>query len=566
MKFERLLSFLLLCLLLGISTIQAQTNYPQDYFRSPINGRIYLSGTFGELRSNHFHSGIDIKTGGAEGKNVYAAADGWISRVNISPWGYGNAVYIEHPNGYTTVYGHLQRLKGPIAKYVKEQQYKEQSFAVNLDIEAQKFQVKKGDIIALSGNTGGSGGPHVHFEIRETASEEPLNPLLFGIEVKDFITPLIKSLRMFPAEEGALIQGKPKAENFILKGWGKDYQLKNGDSIHINGDFYLGISTNDKQNDSHNNNGVYQIELFVDSSLFYSHRVERLNFSTSRYINTLIDYDYYKNKKRRYQRSYKSPNNKLAIYGEMKNGGVLSLNDQEYHLLQYVVKDANGNTSILSFTVFSDTAIHVNSQKESTAFDPLKENNYQDENISVYFPALCLYDTMSFAIKIKPKSKKTLGPIFSIGERDIALQKNIEITLNNLDIPDSLRKYAFLGKLNKYYTGFIVSEWDNNNLSFKTKSFGSYAIVIDDTAPTIQLKTKIESIRKSKKIVLLVKDDKSGIDKYDAWLNGKWVLLQWDPKKNKMFYEIDIELQKTNILEIKVSDNIGNSFKRKINF
>ncbi|RLD58226.1 MAG: M23 family peptidase, partial [Bacteroidetes bacterium] len=154
MKSERLLSYILLCLLLGISTIQAQTNYPQDYFRSPINGRIYLSGTFGELRSNHFHSGIDIKTGGTEGKNVYAAADGWISRVNISPWGYGNAIYIDHPNGYTTVYGHLQRLKGPIAKYVKEQQYKKQSFAVDLTINAHQFDIKENEIIALSGNTG----------------------------------------------------------------------------------------------------------------------------------------------------------------------------------------------------------------------------------------------------------------------------------------------------------------------------------------------------------------------------------------------------------------------------
>ncbi|NOR86316.1 MAG: peptidoglycan DD-metalloendopeptidase family protein, partial [Bacteroidales bacterium] len=208
MRFSHLLYIFLSYFLLNTTSAQVEPKYPTDYFRSPIEGRIYLSGTFGELRSNHFHAGIDIKTAGSVGKNIYAAADGWISRIKISPWGYGNAVYMEHPNGYTTVYGHLKELKGDVTEYIKQQQYKKQSFAVDLYLKANQFPVTKGDIIALSGNSGGSGGPHLHFEIRETANQEPINPLLFGIEVKDYITPTIQSIRIFPAEEGALVQGK----------------------------------------------------------------------------------------------------------------------------------------------------------------------------------------------------------------------------------------------------------------------------------------------------------------------------------------------------------------------
>jgi hypothetical protein len=275
----------------------AQNNqYPQDFFRSPIDGRIYLSGTFAELRSNHFHAGIDIKTGGEIGKNIYAIADGYVSRIKVSPYGYGHAVYIAHPNGFTSVYGHLNEILGPYGVYVKQQQYSKQKFALDLYFQVDQFPVNKGDTIAISGNTGSSGGPHLHFEIRETATQEPINPLLFGYQIKDHITPKIRGLRIYPAEKKTLINGENQAVGFSLRGWGKEYKLLNSDTISISGDFYTAINTIDKQNDSENRNGVYQIELWIDSTLFYMHNMERINFSTSRYLNTLIDFDHYKKK------------------------------------------------------------------------------------------------------------------------------------------------------------------------------------------------------------------------------------------------------------------------------
>ena len=541
---------------------QAQSKYPQDYFRSPIEGRIYLSGTFGELRSNHFHAGLDIKTGGSVGKNIYAAAEGWVSRVKISPWGYGNAIYIEHPNGFTTVYGHLKELKGPIAKYIKQQQYKKQKFAVDIYLKAHQFEIAKNDIIALSGNSGGSGGPHIHFEIRETATQEPINPLLFGIEVKDFITPLIKSLRIFPAENGTLIQGKNQAENFILKGWGKNYTLKNGDSIVINGDFYLGISAIDKQNDSHNKNGVYQIKVFADSVLYYYHNVERTNFSTSRYINSLIDYKYYKTKKRRYQRTYISPNNKLNIYHNIKNGGVFSFNDSTYHLIKYEVKDATGNTSILNFTILSLPVDSVISRPSNYAFNPLKENTYKDNDIEIYFPARCLYDTLTFDSVRQSHYKKSVSPIFHIGNTSVGLQKSIQVKLNNITLADSLKNKVYIGEVDGKQIYPSTAKWEGEQLAFKTRSFGKFGVFIDSIPPSIHLETKTDKILGTTKLVFIVKDKESGISKYNAWLNGNWAMLQWDPKTNSMFYQSSNKFKAKDSFKVVITDKTGNISKQ----
>jgi len=565
MKLHYIFILLFSCILLG-SNAQAQNKYPQNYFRPPIDGPIYLSGTFGELRSNHFHAGDDIKTGGKEGANVYATANGWVSRVKISPWGYGNALYIEHPNGYTTVCGHLKELKGPIAKYVRDQQYKRKQFAVDLYLKQEQFPVKKGEIVALSGNTGGSGGPHVHYEIRETATQEPINPLLFGIPVKDFMTPLIRSVRIYPAEKGGLIDGQNKAKTLQLKGWEKNYTPANKDSIKIQGDFYLGINTIDKQNDSNNKNGVYQIEVFVDSNLFYSHSVERLNFANTRYINSLIDYQYYKDQKSRYQRTYISPNNKLDIYKKAQNRGIISFKDKQYHLIEYIVKDAADNTSILRFSVLSIPLDSIYPAEQSTAMNPLIENSFQNDNIEVHFPARCLYDTMSFSTDIFDAKQGSISSIYRIGRENVGLQKNINVTLKNIVIADSIKSKVFIGRLNKKDISAINAHWQTNNVSFKTKNFGNFGVFIDTTAPSIKLLTKKDSILHSKQIVFRVKDVDSGIKQYKALLNGKWVLLAWDPKTSRMFHRFESKPKKNDKIEIIISDKVGNTSSKTFVF
>lgn len=545
---------------------QVISNYPQDYFRSPIEGRIYLSGTFGELRSNHFHGGIDIKTGGVEGRNIYAAADGWVTRVKISPWGYGNALYIEHPNGYTTVYGHLKEIKGEVAKYIESQQYQKQSFGVDLYLKAGQFPVKKGDIIALSGNTGSSGGPHLHFEIRETSSQEIINPLLFGFEVKDFITPTIHSLRIYPGERSTSIAGQPKAKNFDLKGWGLNYQLKGQDTISILGDFYLGINTIDKQNDTQNKNGVYQIEVFADSILVYSHQVERLNFASTRYLNTLIDFDYYKRKQRRYQRTYQSPNNKLPLYQKVKNKGIFSFNDNEFHHIQYLIKDIHNNTSKLSFTVFSEPVIDSLYSSSANLYFPNTENIYEDENLKITIPNRSLYDTLTFHSRITDDTKSVNGKAYHIGRIGVGLQKHVHVNIKNPLVAEELKDKVFIGEYYKKNISSYSCEWEGNSLSFKTRDFGQYLILVDTIAPTIKLRTKLEKTPKPKTLSFIVKDSGSGISKYDAWLNGSWILLEYDPKNARMNCRLENKLQSENIFRIILTDAVGNSTEKMINF
>lgn len=565
-RFKYILLFIFSLLCLHPLSAQVESNYPQDYFRSPVEGRIYLSGTFAELRSNHFHGGIDIKTGGVEGKNIYAAADGWVTRVKISPWGYGNALYIEHPNGYTTVYGHLQEIKGEVAKYIRSQQYQQQSFSVDLYLKAGQFPVKKGDIIALSGNSGGSGGPHLHFEIRETANQEPINPLLFGIEVKDYITPIINSIRIYPAEENTHINGSTSATTYKLNGWGDHYRLKDKDTLSISGDFYLGINTIDKQNDTQNKNGIFQIEVYVDSTLYYSHKVERINFSSTRYLNTLIDFDFYKKESRRYQRTYQSPNNLLPIYHEVKNKGIFSFNDDDFHLIQYIVKDANANTSVLSFTVFTKDADPALDKGETELLNPLQDNRYENSEISVYFPLRSLYDTMTFTSQIKENKKSLNGLVYEIGRIGVGLQKHLHIRLKDLDIDPEIKDKIYIGELYKNQISAYSIKWVNDDLSFKTRDFGQYLILVDTIAPNIRLKSDLKNNPSPEELKFIITDGESGISKYDAWLNGSWILLEWDPKKSTMSSKLQYIKSNNNIFRIKISDAVGNTQEKVIQF
>ena len=242
-----------------IHSFKCQTidSLPKKYFRSPLGIPLYLAGNFGELRSNHFHSGLDMKTQGREGFNIYAAADGFISRVKISPWGYGNTIYIDHPNGYTTVYAHLQRYKGEIAEKIKKYQYNIESWEIDWYPSDTLMKVKKGDIIALSGNSGGSGGPHLHFEIRETESEHPINPLLCGFDIKDDIKPIIKSIAIFPLDDTSYVNNKNVMQQFDVVGSNGSYQLKYSSPINVYGQIGIGIETIDKLNDVSNRNGIY---------------------------------------------------------------------------------------------------------------------------------------------------------------------------------------------------------------------------------------------------------------------------------------------------------------------
>ena len=286
------LSFVFILSIFSCLLTAQENHYPQNYFRSPMDIPIYLAGNFGELRTNHFHAGIDIKTQGVEGKKIYAAADGYVSRIKVQHGGYGKVVYIDHPNGYTTAYAHLKAFSTKIDSFAKKEQYKNQSFTFNWYPEPNQIPIKKGEVIALSGNTGRSGGPHLHYEIRETKSEHPLNVLLFGMQIKDNIKPIIRGIRIYPLDNQSTVNGQPKALYF------KATNTPSGNTLNVvpvvSKKIGFGIETLDKINGSGNRCGIYRIQLKIDGKIVFEQKMDKVPFNESRYLNAHTDYHYKK--------------------------------------------------------------------------------------------------------------------------------------------------------------------------------------------------------------------------------------------------------------------------------
>lgn len=546
----------------------AQENYSVNDFRAPVDFKMALSGTFGELRPNHFHSGIDIKTYGAINKPLHAIADGFVSRVAVSPGGFGKAVYVEHPNGYTSVYAHCNKFADELAQYVKKEQYRQESFQVNLFPERGRFKVKKGDIIAYSGNSGSSMGPHLHFEIRKTIGQIPVNPLQFGFAVKDFIRPKITGMRIYPATSYTHINGKNSVYETPLAGWGPEYRIKNNDTVQLSGEVYFGINTWDRLNDSKNHNGVYSIDLFIDSALVYSHRLDAVPYSESRYVNSLIDYGTYREIKRRYQKTYVEPNNKLSVYQHVENHGIYLFIDEQYHQVKYVVKDFTGNESILSFTVkstppaFTDVFSATAKATDRAFFDWKNDNTFSTSDFNILVPAGALYDTMTFQYSEVPADENAYSAIHRIHKDNKPIHKSCEISIRPHHIPESLKQKALIARYDDGELAAAGGSWNGEYLETKIRRFGDYVVAVDTLAPVI----KPLNIKDGKKIAtqntikIKIEDDLTGIDDFRASLNGAWLLMDWDPKNNLLVYYKDEHMKAgKNTFRLEVSDAVKNS-------
>lgn len=562
--------FLSLIFFFPLLSLAQENDFPKDDFKPPVDFNMALSGTFGELRTNHFHSGIDIKTFGATGKPLMAIADGFVSRVAVSPGGFGHAVYIEHPNGYTSVFAHCKSFSPALAQWVKTEQYRLESFQVNLFPEKNQFQVKQGEVIAYSGNSGSSMGPHLHFEIRKTLGQTPVNPLLFNYDVRDFIRPTINGLKIFPVGKYSFVDGKNKVATQSLAGWGPEYKLKTGDTLKLSGQFYFGINTYDKLNDANNKNGVYSIQFYIDSTLVYAHALEMFDFTESRYVNSLIDYKGYVKQKSRYQKTYIEPNNKLSIYREVSGNGIFSFIDDNYHQLKYVVKDANGNESILKFTVKSNPPQFKNIGTENQVPEEIVVFNWDDDNyfetkdFSISVPKGALYDTLKFEYTVSPEVDEGFySPLHEVGNPGKAIQNRCKLSIKPLDFPEELKSKALIVRVDKRPIS-AGGSWDGEFLTSNIRNFGSYSISVDTISPEIIAKNiqNAKNVSQQSTIKFTIKDDFSGIRDYRATLNGEWLLMEWDPKNSLLVYRIDDRLKAgENHFELQVTDAVGNEAK-----
>lgn len=555
--------FFIICL--AFSFKSDNSLYPEDYFRVPVDFTPRLSGTFGELRPNHFHSGIDIKSSrGKIGDKLYAAAEGYISRIKIQSGGYGKALYIDHPNGYTTVYAHLHEFTPEVERYVKAMQYEKQSFSLDIQLPMGRFSFKKGEVIGKMGNTGRSFGPHLHFEIRNTTTEEPINPLLFGIKVKDNIPPKLHQIRVYPlSNQHETLE--PFTKDIKKSKYGKYYV--GGDTLSIDGwRTGLGIKAYDHMNGSHNWNGVYAIETRVNGKLIHQTTFEKFHFKDTRYLNTHIDYREKILKKAWFNRCYRTAGNHLPMYPVLENDGVIELSSKAKEV-EIRVRDINGNSSSVRFWVKKSPQISTPKDKYYNYFLPYSEpNSIQRKNMFMDIPLGALYENLYLKLNSTPDgSEGVYSSTIQIQDKKTPLHKWVKLGIKPHNIPAEKREKAIIvrcekGKENVSHGG----EWQGDMLVADIRDFGKYCVMIDDQPPVITPLIFKKNLKGYNKIQFKLKDNfktskKLNDYKWNGYIDNEWVLFQPNANENIITHRFDKNLTAgLHILRLELTDERGN--------
>ncbi len=539
-------------------TVNAQ-RVPAGTFRSPVDVPIKLVANFGELRNNHFHNGLDIRTPAGVGMKLYAIADGYVSRIKVAPGSYGNALYITHANGLVSLYAHCSKFNDSIQQYLRKEQYKQQLFDIELYPAKNELKVRKGEVIALSGNTGASQGPHLHFEIREEGTDKTLNPLLYGFDVPDNTTPTIKAVYMRALTNLSKVNTTVGSiKRLAVVGKAGKFQLATPETIELTGDIGFGLDCFDTQSGSSNPNNVYSIELQIDNKRHCYSVLDTVPFEENRYINSYCDYDYKKKVGGWIQNMYIEKANKLSVYKQHVNRGVVSFTQNGTHKATIITKDVNGNTAMLEF-YFNYVAIPLTAQQQfaptvSYLKDCLKEHTLTKEGATVTIPAGNVYSDFDFTIN----RDTTRTPTYKILHPAIAAHSYYSITLPTYTIPKSVVNKAMVVCLD--YNGKEKCEGGkinvaNNTITAQSRSYGRFTIKVDEKPPVVSkvggngtVVKKVGKGKKAKKIITHVPltalryrmgDNLSGIKSYNGFIDGKWELFEYDAKSGVLVHFIN---------------------------
>ena len=539
----------------------------KGYYAAPVKIPLNLSANFGELRDNHFHSGIDIKTNKSIGIPVNSVAEGYISRIAVSPVGFGKALYINHPNGTTTVYGHLNRFRDDIEEYIKNIQYNKKSFIVDVQLKDNEFIVVQNEIIAYSGNSGSSGGPHLHFEIRDTKTEEPLNPLKFNFKIQDQTSPKIFSTLIIPLDKTSHVNYSHSKKSIPVVFYDGEYHLKGNPVIPVYGNIGFAVQANDYFDNSYNKCGIYSMKLKIDGKLFCSFQMDKFSFAETRYINSLIDFEKYRNSGRRYIRAWKEPGNELQIYDHIRENGICKFNDENTHQIRFELTDAYGNSSFLSFNVRSIyKKIEAKEESYTKMFVYDQDNYFHESEIKLDISKGSLYNNVGFNYAKTYWDKDFFSNVHFIGNSNVPLHKSARLSIKANNLPEDFQKKALLVKVDtitgKFYSagGNFEKGWINSSI----REFGNYAVVVDTIPPNIKPLSIINQseLIESDRIRFQISDKLSGIEKTECLIDGKWALFEYDAKNNLITHYFDatrFELNRQHELILSVTDYKGNS-------
>ncbi|NQV78809.1 MAG: M23 family metallopeptidase [Lutibacter sp.] len=551
-------------ILLGYLGVFGQENttlnntYPTNYFQNPLGIPLLLSGTFGELRTNHFHAGLDLKTEQKEGLKVYASAEGYVSRIKISHWGYGKAIYITHPNGFTTVYAHLQKFNNRIEAYIKKQQYKIESFEIEIFPSSNELPITENEIIAYSGSTSGFIGPHLHYEIRNTESEKPINPMLFGFEINDSKKPKINTLVGYSLDTDSHINniGIPTQISLV--------NLKNGEllanKIRAFGKIGFGINSYDQQDNSSNKNGLYSLSMLVNGEKVYNFNASSFSFDESKYINLLIDYERLENLNQQVQKCFIEPSNKLSLCTEYDSNGYITIEDGLNYTVEIIAEDFKGNTQKITIPIEGkkDSILAVITQKvTSYKIDYTQFNKFTIDGITVAFPKNTFYQDFYLDFEVKDSLAKVHSPI-------VPLDKKYTLTFDVSKYSNDEKKQLYIASVNKNggenYETTVKKE---TTFYTSTKKLGDFTLLSDSKNPKVNLHnfkneqwlTNFETLK------IKISDYESGINTYRGEIDGEWILLEYNVKNGILTYNFSDKEFTTakHLLKVFVTDNVGNT-------
>ena len=551
------MNLLRILLVISVFQLQAQKTIDPNYFSNPLDIPMVLSGSFGELRSNHFHSGLDIKTQQRSGVPIYAPADGYVSRIKVGHYGYGKALYIKHPNGYSTVYAHLQKFETTIQDFVKKSQYKKERYEIELFPKESSLLVKKGDLIAYTGNSGSSGGPHLHYEIRDAYSR-PMNPMLFGLEIPDTKDPSVTSVLAYPVSDDATVnQSSEPVKLRLIKQKDGSYKTE---KISAYGKIGFGIATTDQQNGAYNKNGVYRIKTSYNGKPKIDIKFEKFSFDETRYLNRYIDYTYFKEHKIKIQKLFRQTNNPLSIITQEDDNGFVNVADGFSSNYTIEIKDYQGNLVHITIPVIGkkDDIVVKKELPNDLQYIPSESSSTIQRGVfTVDFPKNALYQGSYLNIK-------TSGDTLHLHTDNIPVHKNISISMDisNYNALDKNKLYIARQayKNTSYYT---TTRREKNILTAKTRILGSYTLFMDTIAPTIKAANFTDGkwISNNKTLKIKIEDSHSGISSYRATLNGRFILMEYNYKKDVLTYDFNdnIITDTKNNLRLIVTDNVGNS-------
>lgn len=547
----------------GLSQFFPDVEYPKGYFRNPLNIPISLSGNFGELRPNHYHMGFDLKTNAVENLPVYAAADGYIARIKIEPAGFGRAIYINHPNGYTTLYAHLNDFNPTIEKWLKEQQYQAESWAIQLEVPQGLLPVKKGDLLAYSGNTGGSQAPHLHFEIRRTADDVNLNPMLFGFPLADNTKPRALRLAIYNRQR-SIYESSPSL--FPLKATGAGYTTATPVLKIYTSKISLGISAFDTHSGSNNQNGVYEVQLFVNGQPAAAFRMDQISYNTTRYLNAHIDYKTKSQGGPFIQLLTGLPGYPGSIYNSQYGNGVLQFREGEVKQVKIIVKDAYGNSSTVDTKIQFISQAALPAPPSGKMFYPEMLDGWESSECEFFIGEKCLYDSVH--VRYASLSSSTPGAVSNlqaIGAPYIPLQQSFLIRI----MPNKALSPAEKARtIMQWFSGSKKDvqkvEWQQDWAAARFRDFGYYQLLVDNEPPEVVLLAPITS--KSSRIGFTVKDNFTKIKNVRAELDGNWLRFTNDKGRN-FYYRFDEKCPPGNHrLTITAEDEAGNKTSQTFSF